>query len=71
MNDVSFNVAPSVISLQCYVCNSNVDESCADGSVLNKFIRTCNETIEPYCRKIDQTGRRNQKNRNFDIFVFS
>ncbi len=55
---MNINLVPSVISLQCYVCNSNEDKNCADENNLGKFIQTCKQTIEPYCRKIDQTGRK-------------
>ncbi len=53
-----FCLVPSVISLDCYVCNSKENKTCEDGNKLDSFIRTCNETVEPYCRRIDQTGRR-------------
>lgn len=58
-NSFTFYSVPSIGSLQCYVCNSNEDASCAEGHDLNKFVQTCKETVQPYCRKIDQTGTRN------------
>ncbi len=51
-----FNLAPTVIGLQCYVCNSNEDKNCAGDNDLSKFSQTCSQKIDPYCRKIDQTG---------------
>lgn len=55
-NAFNFHSVPSVGSLQCYVCNSNEDAGCADGDDLKRFVQTCKETAQPYCRKIDQTG---------------
>jgi len=46
---------PSITTLQCYVCNSNEDPTCANGENLNKFKQQCYQTVEPYCRKISQT----------------
>lgn len=67
---MNFNLAPSVISLQCYVCNSNQDKNCADGNDFTNFIQTCSETMEPYCRKIDQIGRRNKRITQFSFLHF-
>ncbi|CAF2605280.1 unnamed protein product [Rotaria sp. Silwood2] len=46
---------PSITTLQCYVCNSNDNPECTDVSNLASFAKTCNETIDPYCRTISQT----------------
>ncbi len=53
-----FYLVPSVISLQCYFCNSNENKACEDRNNLNNFKSTCNITVQPYCRKINQIGRR-------------
>lgn len=58
MKSFFFCLVPSVISLKCYVCNSNEHKLCGSESNLNSFIQTCKQKVEPFCRKIEQTGRR-------------
>jgi hypothetical protein len=48
--------------LKCYVCNSNLDGNCASSGSLTAFAVTCNQSVNPYCRKIAQTGKRRNKN---------
>ncbi|CAF1119739.1 unnamed protein product [Rotaria sp. Silwood1] len=46
---------PSITSLRCYVCNSNDNPQCTNGTQLSTFEQECKETIEPHCRTISQT----------------
>ncbi|CAF2387014.1 unnamed protein product [Rotaria sp. Silwood2] len=52
---ILFVLIPSVISLECYFCNSNDDENCASDNIPDGYKHHCNVTSEPYCRKIAQT----------------
>ncbi|CAF0817981.1 unnamed protein product [Rotaria sp. Silwood1] len=46
---------PSVINLECYICNSNDNEDCASNNLPDKYIHNCDVNVEPYCRTILQT----------------
>ncbi|CAF4158737.1 unnamed protein product, partial [Rotaria magnacalcarata] len=49
-------ISTETSNLNCYVCNSNVDEGCDGDSVPDVYKVECSARTNPYCRKIIQTG---------------
>ncbi|CAF0954584.1 unnamed protein product [Rotaria magnacalcarata] len=48
-------ISTETSNLNCYVCNSNVDEGCDGDSVPDVYKVECSARTNPYCRKIIQT----------------
>jgi hypothetical protein len=52
-------LVPSITSLKCYVCNSLENLNCEKETTLQEsFKQQCTQTVEPYCRKIDQISKK-------------